>query len=613
MAGKSTLSKSFFWVIMGLLFIGLAGFGATSLTGTVNSIGQAGDQEISVQTYARDLQREIQAFEAQTGERVSIQQAREAGLDQIVLARLVQLASLDNEAAQIGLSIGDANLQKEIIAIPAFQGVNGEFDREAYRFGLEQAGLDEAEFEADLRAESARTLMQGGVMAGIEMPATMADALVQYIGAERSFVWAPLTAADLAEPLAAPTQADLNGYYEANPELFTLPETKEIAYVLLTPEMLLDKVEVDEAALRTLYEEREAQYNLPERRFVERLAYGDQEAAASAMAQLEVSGTTFEQLVADRGLALADVDLGDVTLQDLGAAAEAVFAAQSGAVVGPLPSDLGPALFRVNGVLEAQNTPFEQARDELRDEVARERARRLIDAQSSDIDDLLAGGATLDEVASETDAELGTLSWTAQSSDGVAAYEAFRREAAALSAEDFPAVAFTDDGGLFAMELTEVLPPRPEPFEQAQPRVEELWRAEATQSALREQAEAALAQLGESGDFAEAGLSARIENGLTRTSFIEGTGPDFMNQVFEMTPGETRILSAGDTVQIVRLEKTAPAADTPEMQGLRRTFSAQMDQALAQELFAVFARDAQLRARPQIDQRAISLVQNNFQ
>ena len=613
MSGKSTLSKTFVWIILGLLFVGLAGFGATNLSGTVTSVGTVGTKLITVDSYARELQREMRAVEAQTRQPLSMQAAAAAGLDRLVLARLVTLAALDNEADEIGLSIGDENLQQEIVEIPSFHDINGQFDRETYRFALDQAGISEAAFESDLRSESARTLMQGAVMAGVEMPDVMAGGLLDYIAARCSFTWAPLTAADLEAPLPDPGEVDLKAYYEANAESFTLPETKELRYVLLTPDMILDQVDVDDAALRTLFEERAAEYNIPERRLVERLVFADDAAASSALAQLEVGGTTFEQLVRDRGLSLGDIDLGDVTTGDLEGAADAVFAAEVGDVVGPEPSPLGPALFRVNGTLSAQVTAFEDAVPELRDELARDRARRLVETQSPTVDDLLAGGATLDEVAAETDAELGQISWTEDSLDGPAAYQAFRAAASAVSEDDFPAVAFLEGGGIFALELVDSLPARPEPFESARNRVIDGWTVEATEEALRQQAATAVAAITSGTAFAEAGLTPKVENGLTRTAFIEATGPGFMAEVFEMDVGEVRVLSAGGAVQVVRLDRLVEAEDTAELAQLRRTFNAQMNQALSQALFNAFATDAQLRARPQIDQRAISLVQNNFQ
>ena len=66
--------------------------------------------------------------------------------------------------------------------------------------------------------------------------------------------------------------------------------------------------------------------------------------------------------------------------------------------LGPLNTSLGPALFRINGVLPAQETSFEDARDTLQDELALDRAARIIDALVDDLDNEMAGGAVLEEI-----------------------------------------------------------------------------------------------------------------------------------------------------------------------------------------------------------------------
>lgn len=612
-AGAKSFSKTFMWILMGLLMLGLAGFGATNLTGTVRTVATVGTQTVSVDDYARELQREIRAIEAQTGQSLPMAQARELGIDRIALANLVSLASLDNEVAELGVSIGDANLQQEILEVPAFQGVDGTFDREGYRFALDQAGLSEAEFEADLRRESARTLVQGAIMEGVEMPAIMTNLIIDYVYARRSFTVATLSAEALPTPVPTPTDAQLQVFYDENTDQFTLPETKRLTYALLSPEMLLDQVELDDASVRRLFEERDAQYNQPERRLVERLVFTDDASALDAKAQLEVDGTTFERLVEDRKLALADVDLGDKAIDELGEAGEAIFAAEVGDVVGPLPSSLGPALYRVNGTLAARVTAFENVEAELRDELAAERARRLIEAQAENINDLLAGGATLEELTGETDMTVGEIDWTTESSDGVAAYAGFREAAQRVTESDFPEIDFLEDGSIFALRLNEVLAPRPEPLDSARDRVAAAWTVSETDKALRAQADGVLATLVTDGDFAATGLATRVENGLTRTAFLDGTPVDFMNQVFEMEPGELRVIAGPGRAFIVRLDDILPPEETAELQQTQTAVAAQMNQALSRNLFDVYVRDAQTRAQPTLDQRALNAVQANFQ
>jgi peptidyl-prolyl cis-trans isomerase D len=612
MAKGSSISKSAMWVLMGLLILGLAGFGATNLGGNIRSIGTVGDKSISVDQYARQVQNEIRAIEQQTRQPMPFARAQEIGLDRAVLQRIVRNRALDHENTQLGLSVGDETLRDEILNISAFQGVNGEFDREGYRQSLRQGGISEAEFETSLREEAARTLLQGAIVSGIQMPTSYAETLVNYVGEQRSFTWSELTEDTLTTPLAAASDADLQAFYDANMDRFMLDQTKMITYVVLSPDAMIDQVDVPEDELRAAYNDRINEYNQPERRLVERLVFGDTETADQAAANLEVSGTTFEALVEERGLDLADVDLGDVGRLELGAAGEQIFAAEVGDVVGPLDSALGPALFRVNGVLPAQSVTFETAEPGLRAELAVTRAQRAVEARAQDIDDQLAGGATLEQLAEETEMTLGTLAWTPESSESLAAYGDFREAAATLTESDFPRIQQLEDGSIYAMRLNETLPERANPFEAALPDVREAVRANRLVEALTAQSAFVISTLGEDASFEQAGLIAIVEENQTRNAFINGTPAGFMSEVFEMEVGDITVLPNEETVVIVRLDAVTPASQDAQSAALLEQFGAQINQTLAADVFNVFADEVVGRAGTQIDPRALQAVHVNF-
>ena len=610
--GANNLSKTAVWILMGLLILGLGGFGATSLTGTLRTIGQVGDKHIDIDTYARTLSQEIQAASSRAGAQLTFAQAQSIGIDREVLARMVRARALDHEAEQMGLSVGDARLRDEILNIPSFQGVDGSFDRDAYAFALEQAGTSEAAFETQLREEVARSLLQGAIMAGMTMPDTYAETLVGFLGETRDFTWVRLGAADLLEPLPTPSDAELQSYYEANLDDYQLPETKRITYTVLLPDSLIDQIVLDEDDLRSEYDLRNDQFNQPERRLVERLVYLDEDEANRAAAQLDVGGTTFEALVTERGLSLSDIDLGDVSLVELEAAGDAVFGAQVGDVVGPLASPLGPALFRVNAMLAAQNTSFEQAEPLIRQDLAADAARRQVDVLAEEYDDMLAGGATLEELADETDMELGTIDWFPSLTDDIAAYDGFRDAAAALTLDDFPQIIQLGDGGIVAMRLQEVQAPRPAPLGDVQQNVRRNFEAEQTQARLTKQAEALLPALQTGESFASQSLDATVEENLGRQAFVQGMPPAFMTDVFDMATGDVRIVPGFGTVFIVRLDKINPLGNTDEAQQQITSLSNEIGQLLAAEVFDVFGQDVVLRAGPQINQQALDAVHVNF-
>ena len=75
MAKGFSISKTAVWGLMGLLILGLGGFGAVNLSGNVRSVGTVGDKSIPIDQYARELSQEIRAIEAQTRQSLPFAQA----------------------------------------------------------------------------------------------------------------------------------------------------------------------------------------------------------------------------------------------------------------------------------------------------------------------------------------------------------------------------------------------------------------------------------------------------------------------------------------------------------------------------------------------------------
>jgi peptidyl-prolyl cis-trans isomerase D len=606
--GKGKLSKTFIWILMGLLIIGLAGFGATSLSGSARSVATIGEKEVATDAYLRSLRTEINAFSAQAGRAVPLSEAQLLGIDRQVLAQLITARGLDNEAARIGISVGDAVVADQLLQVPSFQGADGSFNREAYSFALRNQGLSEADFEEQLRDDTSRTVLQSALIAGNTLPDTYIDTLLAYTGETRDFTWARLTGLNLQTGLPEPSETDLQAYYEDNIGNYTLPELRDITYAWITPEMIVDTVEVDEATLRASYEERIDDFNLPERRLVERLVFSSEESASEALARLN-DDFAFEDLVAERGLALPDVDMGDVTRDTLEGAADGVFGANTGDVVGPLPSNLGPALFRINAVLDAQSTSFEDARPDLRGELALDRARRVIETLAQTIDDELAAGATLEDVADTTEAQLGQIDWFPGADGQIAGYDAFREAAEQLGEGDFPEVMQLGDGGVFAMRLNRIQPPAPQPIEDVIDQVRQGWDTRELTAQLMAQAEDLAATLSNGSSFEDLSLTPQTEAGLGRNAQIADLPPGLLTAVFEMEIGDTRAIAGIGDVILMRLDTiTAVDRNDGDVEMLAQALRNQASNSIAEDLFRAFAADVQQRAGVEINQPAINAV-----
>lgn len=602
------------WIIMLLLVLGLGGFGVTQFGQNVATVATVGDVEITGRDYARAVQSQLEAFQRETGQQISFQQGRALGIDGAALGTLVADAGLEHETARIGLSAGDRNVSDEIRGVSGFQGLDGSFDRETYELALRQNDVSVGEFEDQVRTDLAEGLVRRAIGAGLTTPDIYVDTLYNHARETRDVTWARLTAEDLDAPVAEPTDEDLAAFHEENIADFTRPETKVIRYAWVTPDMLAENVTVDEEQVRKLYDDRIEEFDRPERRLVERLVFATEAEAQSAMDRIEAGETGFDDLVEERGLDLADVDYGDVSADQLGAAADEVFALTEPGIVGPLPSDLGPAIYRMNGILPAEQVSFEEAEEDLRTEAAQDRARRIILDLVPQVEDLLAGGADAGVLAERTEMEEGRIEWNRDVSDGVAAYDGFRRAAAQAGQGDFAEVIELDDGGILTLSVEEVREPAPIPLDEVRDAVTEAWSRDATEKALTEQAEAIADQLREGREMAGLGLTLRTNRGMTRDAFIEETPPEFTRTVFGLDPDGVAVLSADGHAWLVRLDAVVAAdASTPEAQSVRARFANETAQSYSNALTQAVTRALVERAGVEINSSAIAGINAQLQ
>jgi peptidyl-prolyl cis-trans isomerase D len=606
---KNSLAKTLVWILMGLLFVGLGGFGAVNFTGTARDLALVGDKTVTISEYGRALQNELRRLSQQTGQTISFEQAKSAGLDAQILSQLIRARRLEDEAARLGLSMGDARLQDQLMSIGAFHGGDGQFDAQTYRSTLENAGLTARDFEAGLRDEAGASILQGAVLAGLSMPDVYAQTIAQYAGEARGFTWAELNADDLNIAPGSPNDADLQAFHAQNAARYTQAETKMITYIAALPNDMVDDITLDDGLLQDEYARRLDEFVQPERRILDRLAFANEDEARAALADITAGRTSFDALVTDRGVSLDDVAMDPVTLAELGTGGEAVFAAELDQVVGPIETALGPALMRVTVILDAVEIAFDEAQDALRADLAMDAARRQIDVLAQDMEDQLAAGATLDELATLMNLPLAQLAWDGAADDDIAAYPAFRQAADAAAQGDFPETMRLSDGGLFALRVDDVTPAQLQPLADIRDTVAADWAAAEVTNLLDAKAQEIVPVLSGGGLFTAQGLAAQKQDPVARGGFVEAIPASLIEAVFTLETGGVLAHRDQDRVFVARLNEVQPAdlAD-PDMQALIGSIRSQTNGALAQDMLQALMIDIQSRIDVSIDEQAINAV-----
>jgi peptidyl-prolyl cis-trans isomerase D len=615
---RASTSNIFFWAIILLLIVGLAGFGIGTGGLTSAYVARVGDREIDADDYARALDNELRAITAQLGRNLNMEEARQFGVDRVVLARLINDATLDNEADRLGISVGDEAVREQILATPAFRGLDGSFDREAYSFALDRAGLSVRAFEDQVRREIVREMMATAIEAPVAMPDTAALTILGFLGERRAFDWIALGPEDLTEPVQEASEAELVAFYEADPERYVRPETRQITYAALTPEGLAAEIEIGEDELRAAFEARRSVYETPERRIVDRIVFGTADEAAAAMARLDAGEIDFPALAAERELTPEEIDLGFLSEADLPEEARvAVFGAEGPGVVGPAATPLGPALFRINGILPETRRSFEEVREELAEALALEAAGERIRDEVFGIEDLVAGGATVEELADETAMVLGTIELNAETTGGLADDPAFRELAAAAPQGSETDPAEIAGGGIVVLRVDAIEPAQPHPFDEVRERVAADRAADEAARRLSETAEGYAAEL--QGGLSFADLAGRLgrapvrEGPMTRGETPAQAPAAIVADIFEAEPQGTVIRRDGGRVILAQVAEVRPFDPAePESAVLFDTVQQQLRQQKAADVLQVFIQTLQARAGVSVNQSVLDRTLERF-
>jgi peptidyl-prolyl cis-trans isomerase D len=601
------------WLLMAMIVTGLGGWGVTNFGRNVAAIGTVGGREMPAAEYARALKQALNTFSKQIGSDVSLAQAQSLGLDRQVLQGMVLRTAMDAENDQLGLSVGDAIVVQQVKANKAFQGASG-FDRETYRAALQNVGLTEKSYEAAVRGDMARQILRGAVTGGLVAPATLVDAIYAYRYEKRGLTVLELTEPGLPTPIPAPTDADLKTYYDAHIAAFTRPAGKKITYAALLPETLAPTMTIDDKAVQDLYDSRADQYHVPEKRLVERLVYPDDASATAAKAKLDAGQATFEDLVKERGLTLNDVDMGDVSQVDLGDAGATIFAMKDMGVTGPLPSALGPALYRMNGILAAQDTPLDKVKPDLVKELQLEAAKKAIAEKVQTIDDALAGGATLEDLAKEQGMTLATTDYApgADDNDPLTADKGFAGEAAKIAVGDYPEAVVLDNGGLAALREEAEVPAAPIPLDKVKDKVTAAWHADQLHKALA--AEAADVQAKVTGGASLSGFGiASVVQPVARDHTLADMPAEVLAAAFALAPAGLQVVDTPDWVGLVRLDSVVAAPkDGADAKVARDQITGDIRKGLGDDINDLYGQALLSQQKVVLDQAAITAVHASF-
>lgn len=383
-------------IIIGVMVAAMALFGVESLFSLFGTdpdeVAQVNGESIMRQQVELNVQRGLRSGQ------VPPEQEREFRAD--TLDQLITSALIDQYAAEGGMYVSDAQLDRLIVARPEFQDQEGQFSQELYRNRLTNAGYTPLAFRDLLRMDTLRAQLEQG-LAGSEVTLESERARLSALERqERLIRYAVLDKSDLTSPVEV-SEDEIEAFYQENPDRYQRPEQVKLEYVLIDRGAMAENVEVNAEALREAWRERSSDADRAVSHIM--ILKGDDSEAARERAQQAMdalaSGRDFSDVASrysdDTSSADEGGDLGVISRGFLGDAFDAAaFSLDEGDVSQVVEQDNALHIIKVTDI---QRPSFEEQRDALRQQVAMDKVE---DKFNQDVQQLIDESFSADDLVS---------------------------------------------------------------------------------------------------------------------------------------------------------------------------------------------------------------------
>jgi peptidyl-prolyl cis-trans isomerase D len=320
---------------------------------------------------------------------------KQLDLASITIQNLIDRELLIREAGKLGLGVSDREVIEKITSYPAFRREDGSFvGEQLYARILRANQMSPEEFEAGLRRDLLIEKLQQALQAGIVVPDTEVEREYrrrnESVSGEIVFV-----GMDKALERASVSDAEVRTYYDAHQDRFSHPDQRKLHYLLVDSSRLRRTLSISDAQIAEYYRSHTSEFSRGEevraRHILIRPKTQDdggwreaqtraREAWVRAMAQPAEFAALARELSEDTGSKSGGGDLGWFGRGRMTKEFEdAVFALKDGEVSGPVKSEYGFHIIKLEGRQTAGSRPLDEVRTQVREKLA----ESLADAEGS--------------------------------------------------------------------------------------------------------------------------------------------------------------------------------------------------------------------------------------
>lgn len=476
--------------MLGMVLMDVGGFFRSGGVGST-VVAKSGQDKIGMTEFDNIVRRTL------SRQGLSAQDAYRFGLIDQILKSQIASSMLSRAAYDMGFYVGDAEVAKQINTMidPLLKQQPGATRKDILRSFLRAQGIGEHEFISTLRRGIMQSLLQSTIQTAAFVPSPQeVAALYTYNNESRAVEGIVLTDSSVKEVENAPDDILLALYDAAKGLRYSIPETRTLTVATMGEAAVRDAIAISDEDLRKEYDANIASYTSPERRAVQQAVMKDEESARKILEAVQGGKTLKEASGKDYQ--------GEQTYERSGLAediAAAVFDAEMNSAVGPFKSPLGWSVMVVAKALPSEVKPFEKVKDDIRKGLLQTRLADEMFNTANAIDDRLAGGEALEDIAKDMNLKLEKIGPVRQDGstpdkhDAMKAFEKDRdyilKSAFEINEGESAPVMELKDGRYATVRVDAITPASFRPFEEVKEELRKQWDTDQKAAANRTRAQ----------------------------------------------------------------------------------------------------------------------------
>ena len=524
-------------------------------------------------------------------------------VDELVNERLMAAFAADND-----IILSRRLVDAQIANLPQAKGLDGKFSEQGYARWLQSENLTDAWVRRLISTDILQRTILLPVAASPRMSVGMATPYASVLLEQRQGEVA-LVLTDAFKQGLTPTVGDLQAFYNQNKGRYMVPEQRVLRFATIAADKVPVPAPTDQE-IAAYYKANAATYGGEEKRVISQAVVQDQKVAAGIAARAK-SGTPFAAAAAPAGLSAEDVSVGPQSKSEFtglagATVANTVFSAASGAIVGPVKSDLGWHVIRIDSVQPASGKSLAAARAEIVTKLTADKRKDAVADAVSRVEDAIADGASFADAARAsglaiTDTPLINSAGKSPTDPAYtvpANYAPALKSGFDLSEDDDPVVdELADKSGYVIVGLGRLVPAAPAPLASIRDRVATDWVQKRAADQARAVASSIAAKVAAGQSLADAtkaagkGVSPPSTVTARRIQLRQADQASIapLRMLFSLPQGKSRMVA--DPQQrgffIVRTTRIVPgnASTNP---GIISRVQVEMQQTLSQELAQQF-------------------------